>query len=125
MACYAKVGITGRLAREPKQSTVNSTTVINFGVAVYTTKKENDKYVADFYNVNYWGKAAENVLSKLKKGTPVQVYGDLTMDEYVDKSGNKAKNPSIRANEVIVLDVVFGNNAAQKEDNKQPEGLPF
>lgn len=124
MACYAKVAITGRLAREPKQSTVNSTTVINFGVAVYTTKKEGDKYIADFYNVNYWGKAAENIIPRLKKGSPVQVYGDLTLDDYVDKSGNKQKSLSIRASEVIALDAVF-KNAPAKEESTEQEGVPF
>ena len=55
MACYAKVGLTGRLSREPKQSTVNNTTVVNFSVAVFTTKKDaENKYIADFYNVNYF-----------------------------------------------------------------------
>ena len=111
MACYAKVGLTGRLSREPKQNTVNNTTVINFSVAVYTTKKENDKYIADFYNVNFWGKAAETVLPRLKKGTMVQIYGDLQLDDYVDKAGNKQKGLSVRANEVICLD--------QKESKKE------
>lgn len=121
MACYAKVGLTGRLVREPKQNTVNGTTVVNFSIAVFTTKKEGDKYVADFYNVNYWGKAAENVIPKLNKGSLVQVYGDQTMEEYTDKSGNKQKGPSVRANDVIVLDV---QKPAQKEEVKE-EGLPF
>ena len=118
MACYAKVGLTGRLAREPKQNTVNSTTVVNFSVAVYTTKKEGDKYIADYYNVNYWGKAAENVLPKLKKGGLVQVYGDLTLDEYVDKGGNKQKGLSVRANEVIALDA--SKPAPKKEEEEEP-----
>lgn len=105
MACYAKATLVGRLSREPKQSTVNSTTVVNFSVAVFTTKKDADnKYLADFYNVNYWGKAAETVLPRLKKGAKVVVFGDLQQDEYTDHNGNKQKGMSVRANDVICLD---------------------
>ena len=119
MACYAKVGLTGRVAREPKQNTVNNTTVINFSVAVYTTKKKNENYVSDFYNVNYWGKAAEAVLPRLKKGGLVQVYGDLQQDEYT-VNGETRQGMSVRASEVIVLDAQKA--AAKKED---PDEIPF
>lgn len=123
MACWAKISITGRLTREPKQNSVNGTTVINFSVAVFTTKKEGDKYVADYYNVNYWGKAAENVSSKLKKGGLVHVYGDLTLEDYVDKSGNKQKGLSVRASDVISLDASM--NKTQTESKSSEEEYPF
>lgn len=103
MANYAKVALTGRLVREPKSSTHNDTTVISFSVAVYTTKKVDDKYIADYYNVSYWGKAAEAVFPKLAQGTLVQVYGDLYQEDYVDKSGAKRQGMQVRANEVIKL----------------------
>ena len=103
MANYAKVALTGRLVREPRQNTYNGSTVISFTVAVYTTKKVDDKYVADYYNVSYWGKAAESIMPKLSQGTLVQVYGDMYQEEYTDKSGAKKQGLSVRANEVIKL----------------------
>ena len=102
MANYAKVALTGRLVKDPKQSTYNNSTVISFSVAVYTTKKVDEKYVADFYNVSFWGKPAENVFSKLSKGTLVQVYGDLYQESY-EKDGEKRVGMSVRASEVIKL----------------------
>ena len=103
MPNYAKVALTGRLTREPRNGEYNGSTVISFSVAVYTTKKVDDKYVADFYNVSYWGKAAEAVYPKLAQGTLVQVYGDLYQEEYSDKQGNKKQGMSVRASEVIKL----------------------
>jgi single-strand DNA-binding protein len=120
MACYAKVGLTGRLGKDPKQSTVNNTTVINFSVAVRTTKKKNESYVADFYNVNYWGKAAEAVIPKLKKGVLVQVYGDLQQEEY-NYNGETRQSMSVRASDVMVLD--NQKPASKKEDSE--EEMPF
>ena len=119
MACYAKVGLTGRVSREPKQNTVNNTTVINFSVAVYTTKKVNEKYVSDFYNVNYWGKAAEAVLPRINKGSLVQVYGDLQQDEYTS-NGETRQGMNVRASEVIVLDP-----PKQTKKQEETEEVPF
>ncbi len=103
MPNYAKVALTGRLTREPRNGEYNGSTVISFSVAVYTTKKVDDKYVADFYNVSFWGKAAEAVYPKLAQGTLVQVYGDLYQEDYTDKQGNKKQGMSVRASEVIKL----------------------
>ena len=119
MANYAKVALTGRLVREPKQNTYNNSTVISFSVAVYTTKKVDDKYVADYYNVSYWGKAAEIVLPKLDKGTLVQVYGDLYQEEYTDKAGNKRQGMSVRANEVICLNPQKTTAKAKEESTEE------
>ena len=122
MPNYAKVGLTGRLVREPKQNTYNGSTVISFTVAVYTTKKVDDNYVADFYNVSYWGKAAEAVLPKLSKGTLVQVYGDLYQEEYTSKDGEKKQGMTVRANEVIKLKDPEGEKSSKPAPKtKQPE----
>jgi len=113
MANYAKVALTGRLTKEPKKNTYNESTVISFSIAVYTTKKVDDKYIADYYNVSYWGKAAENVFPKLDKGVLVQVYGDLYQEEYTDKNGEKRLGMSVRANEVIKLKDPEANSGAK------------
>jgi len=118
MPNYAKVGLTGRLVREPKQNTYNGSTVISFTVAVYTTKKVDEKYVADYYNVSFWGKQAEAVLPKLNKGTLVQVYGDLYQEEYTSNSGEKKQGMTVRANEVIKL------KDAEEQDKPKPKAKP-
>ena len=128
MANYAKVALTGRLVRDPKQSSYNNNTVISFSVAVYTTKKVDDKYVADYYNVSFWGKPAENIFPKLAKGTLVQVYGDLYQEPY-EKDGEKRVGMSVRANEVIKLKDPEGNanysKPASKTTKQSDEEVPF
>ena len=119
MANYAKLAATGRLVREPKKNTYNNSTVISFSIAVYTTKKVDDKYVTDYYNVSYWGKAAENIFPKLTKGTLVQVYGDLYQEEY-EKDGQKRVGMSCRANEVIKL-----KDPEDQKTTKVTEEEPF
>jgi len=125
MANYAKVALTGRLTKEPKQSTYNNSTVISFSVAVYTTKKVDDKYVADFYNVSYWGKAAETVFPKLDKGVLVQVYGDLYQEDYTDKNGEKRLGMSVRASDVIKLKDPEGTSKPAPKETKPTEEDPF
>ena len=125
MANYAKVALTGRLTKDPEQRTYNNSTVISFSVAVYTTKKVDDKYVADFYSVSYWGKYAENVFPKLKKGTLVQVYGDLYQETYNDKAGNARVGMQVRANEVIRLADPTGAPVKETPKSVNTEEDPF
>ena len=117
MANQAKVAITGRLTGDPRQSNVKGTTVVSFTVAVSTTKKEGDKYIADYYNVSVWGQNGEYIFPKLGKGLPVQVYGDLILQDYKDSAGNDRKSLSFRATDVITL--------AKKESTQPKEEAPL
>ena len=129
MSNCAKVSITGRLTRDPESKNWQGTTVVSFTVAVNTTKKEGEKYIADFYNVSVWGKSGEFILPKLAKGSLVQVYGDLILQPYTDKKTNTEKQSlSVRATDVIPL----SPSAAKKESNDEapapapaPSNVPF
>lgn len=125
MANYAKVALTGRLTKEPRKSEYQGSTVISFSIAVYTTKKVDDKYVADYYNVSYWGKPAENVFTRLNKGTLVQVYGDQYQEEYTDKNGEKRLGMSVRANEVIWLKDAEGTAKPEYKPAETTASQPF
>ena len=104
MSNGAKLGITGRLTKEPKQSkTQNGTTIVSFTVAVNTTKKVNEKYMANFYNVSAWGQVGEFIFPRITKGTMVQVYGDLILDTFTDKNGQERQSLNVRASDVIPL----------------------
>lgn len=121
MADNAKVALTGRLVREPNQSTYNNSTVVSFSLAVNTTKKEGDNYIPDFYSVSIWGKPAEFILPRIQKGTLVQVYGSLQQGEYNDKkTGEKHSCLNVRATEIIPL---TGMKAKKTEENNDDQ--PF
>ena len=121
MSNNAKISLTGRLVRAPKQSTYNNTTVISFTMAVYTTKKVNDKYVSDFYNVSYWGKPAETIFPKLAQGTMVVVHGDVYQEEYTsNKTGEKGLGMSVRATDIIKVKDPEGKGSAAKAAEEDP-----
>lgn len=103
MANGAKVALTGRITKEPALKNWQGTPVVSFSMAVSTTKKEGDNYVSDFYNVSVWGKSGEYILPKIKKGTLVQVYGDLVLQSYVDKNNKERPSLSVRAIDVLPL----------------------
>jgi len=122
MSNCAKVSLTGRLTKEPTQKNWQGTTVVSFTVAVNTTKKEGDKYLSDFYNVSVWGKSGEFILSKIAKGSLVQVYGDLVLQQYKDKNNVEQKSLSVRATDVFPLSV---KPAAKNEENSDDGPDPF
>ena len=118
MADNAKVALTGRLTREPNQSTYNNSTVVSFSIAVNTTKKEGDNYVPDYYQVSIWGKPAEFILPRIQKGTLVQVYGSMQQGEYNDKkTGEKRISLNVRATEIIPLTGMKTQKKSEDDEN--------
>ena len=117
MSNDAKVALTGRLTKDPTKKDWQGTTVVSFTIAVNTTKKEGDKYVADFYNVSVWGKAGEFILPRIWKGAMVQVYGDLILQPYKDKnSGEEKYSLSVRASDVTPLSSKKDNSSQTTDD---------
>lgn len=103
MANGAKVSITGRLTKDPQKSTTkNNTTQVTFSVAVNTTKKVEEKYISNFYNVSVWGQLAEYIYPKIGKGQLVQVYGDLMLDTYTYE-GKERQSLNVKGTDVIPL----------------------
>ena len=121
MSNGAKVILTGRLTKEPKQSTYQGSTVVSFSMAVNTTKKDKDtdKYLADFYNISVWGKTGEFILPRISKGSLVEVIGDLILQNYTS-NGQERQSLSVRAWDVIPLSSV----SAKKETNSNDDGPP-
>ena len=119
MSNGAKISLTGRLTKEPQQKNWQGTTVVSFTMAVNTTKKEGDKYVPDFYNVSVWGKSGEFILPRVTKGSLVQVYGDLILQNYTDKNNVERQSLSVRATDVLPL-----TSNAKKNAQEDDEGAP-
>lgn len=120
MANCAKVGLTGRITKEPSQRNWQGSTVVSFSVAVNTTKKEGDNYISDFYNISVWGKSAEYILPRIQKGSLVQVYGDLMLQPYTGKDGVEKQSLSVRATEVIPLSPSKGSTKKTEENDDPP-----
>lgn len=121
MSNGAKVSLTGRLTKDPTSKDWQGTTVVSFSMAVNTTKKEGDKYIADFYNISVWGKSGEFILPRISKGSLVQVYGDLILQNYKDKNGVERQSLSVRASDVLPL----SSTTPKKETNTSDDPPPF
>lgn len=82
----------------------NGTAFGKFSIAVNKSRKtENNEWVddANYFDVTIWGKTAENLKTKLTKGTQVVVDGFLKQDRW-EKDGQKFSKISIVANSVQI-----------------------
>jgi single-strand DNA-binding protein len=103
MGSLNKVLLIGVLGRDPQeQTTKNGHLLVNLSLAV--TEYSSDKKKVDWYKIDFWNKAAENVLKYCKKGTQVYIEGKLNPNQWQDKDGNKKYNLNILGNSFQILD---------------------
>ena len=96
-----KVIIIGNLTRDPDYATTSGgTPVCNFTVAV---NRRNAEDKTDFFRVTTFNKTAENCSTYLSKGKKVCVVGEVHINEFTDKDGNKRVGVDITASEVEFL----------------------
>jgi len=81
--------IKGNLTRDPElRYTPNGKAIASFGVAVnevWKTEAGEKMEKCHFFDVDAWGRTAENVAQYFKKGKPILVEGKLQMDAWDDK----------------------------------------
>lgn len=88
----ARINFTGNLTRDPELKDVGANKVCSFCVAVNTgKKKDDDTYEANYYNCSAWGKTAEYLMTKLQKGTQVDVCGDVANYAYISDKDKTAR----------------------------------
>lgn len=100
----------------------NGTAKAVVNIAVNRGVKKGDKWEdeASFFDVVIWGKTAENLKSRLTKGTQITVSGYLKQDRW-EKDGQKQSRVQ------IVADLVEVPNVSKKEADEEafPEDNPF
>lgn len=115
---------TGNLTADVELKNVaNDKVVANFSVAVARPHSEE----TDFFNVEVWGKQAENCDKYLKKGSKVLVVGYIKTRSYDDKDGVKRKVWEVNAEQVEFLSPKGNgenNNRPELEDDDDGK-LPF
>jgi len=98
--------LIGRLTKdaELKQSEYS---VSFFTIAVNRKKKQTDgnyEEEASFFDVNIFGKYAEIIIDRLKKGVQVCVTGELKQERWKDKgTGDNRSRIVVLANSVQIL----------------------
>lgn len=83
--------LIGRLANDiDLRYTSNNKPVINQSIAVTRNQKNQEGvYETDFINFQVWGKIAKAMNEYCKKGDLIAIRGQLRVDNYQDKDGNK------------------------------------
>jgi len=84
MSLYA-TGIV-RLITEPAMRTFDSGTVVtNFAGGIQEGKDKDGNWINNAIDCEIWGKPAELIVDKLKKGDSIFVSGNLRRQEWSDK----------------------------------------
>lgn len=89
-----RVVLVGRLTRDADFKVTNSgLQICNFSVAVNRTRKDGDQFVdeANFFDCEYFGRAAEAVNRYLVKGKQVAVDGELRHQRWEQEGQPRSK----------------------------------
>jgi len=94
-----KITATGRIAADAEvRFTPSGDPVASFRIA--SDVGFGDKKTTNWFSCQVWGKRGESLAPHLIKGTPVTVFGALTLREWNDKEGQKRLSPDIRIDEI-------------------------
>lgn len=111
------VSFDGRLAADAElKYTGNGDPVLGFRVA--SDVGFGDKKVTNWFNCAIWGKRGESMQEYMIKGTPVTVYGVLSLRPYKDSQGNEKLSPDVRVNDVTLQGK---KEEGQRQQEHQPE----
>jgi single-strand DNA-binding protein len=89
--------LTGRLGADPEiRYTPGGTQVANFNLAVDRFGANKEK-TTTWIKITAWDKKAKYTADYLTKGSKVLIQGELVIDAWEDKDGNKRTAPSVTA----------------------------
>ena len=86
-----------RIISEPQLKSFDSgNVVVNFAGGINEGKDKDGSYINNAIDVEIWGKSAEIVYDKLKKGDSLFVTGNIRRNEWMDKeTGDKRSKHSL------------------------------
>lgn len=140
MANFNLVVLIGRLTRDPETKTFgNGGMVANFGFVTNGRKKSGSEWVDDpmfidvaVFNRGEFGKLADLVRDRCKKGTPLMIEGKLSLEQWDDKAtGAKRSKHKIVADQIQLLEPrPAGDRSATARDDGPPDddgggSIPF
>lgn len=92
-----KVQLTGRLTRDPESRKAGEATVASFTIAT-NEGKYHDRDLTQFIPCEAWGKDAETILERFRKGDGIIVTdGRIVVDSW-EKDGERKYKTTVRVN---------------------------
>jgi single-strand DNA-binding protein len=111
MSLYA-TGIV-RLITEPAMRTFDSGTVVtNFAGGIQEGKDKDGNWINNAIDCEVWGKSAELIVDKLKKGDSILITGAIRRQEWSDKESGAKRSKHI----LSIQRFEFMPRAAQAEE---------
>lgn len=123
-----KVILIGRLAFDPEgRHTATENFVAKFRLAVEPNyKKKGVETPPNYFDVELWGNAGENLCKYVRKGDEVCIEGELKQGKpWVDKNGSKRQDVFINAaSNVKYLRKAQSNQQGSQPRPPAPQGQP-
>lgn len=120
MRSINKVIIIGNVTRDPEvKRTMGDQYVATFGVATnrdWMTRDGRKEQSTEFHDIVCWGRLAEIVQDRLRKGNLVHIDGFLKTRSWDDTSGVKKFRTEIVAEDLLMLD-----RQQRREENSSTE----
>lgn len=101
-----KVNLCGYVGQDPETRVVGGTKVARVSLATSKTWRDRDgkkQSETTWHHVVVWGTQAEVVERYVRKGSLVQVFGELTYRSYDDRDGVKRVVTEVKATEVVMM----------------------
>lgn len=127
--------IIGRLTKDAVVAKVSAERqVVNFSIAVndsYKPKNSTEvKKIVTYIECSYW--LSTGVAQYLKKGTAVELFGRIGLNVYIGNDSQPHGSLTFHTSNIKIIafasdnpSAIKENNAAPKQDEKDPDDLPF
>ena len=105
--------LMGRITKDPQETKIGETTIVNFDIAVDNIRKEKDgTRGTTFLPVVCFNNIGENVVNHLHKGSKIALRGSIQQRTYLAKDGSKRNVYEVIADSIEFLD--------QKQEPAEP-----
>ena len=122
------IDLIGRITQEIGENDFGyvstGTAKLTLHIANNESRKKGEKWEDEvsYFDVTVWGKPAENLKQKIRKGLSVGISGRLKQDRW-EKDGQKKSKIYINADSVQILEKT--EKKAEANNDGFPEDFPF
>ncbi len=115
-----RVQLLGHLGQDPEVKPTSNSTLVKLRIATnesYKDKKGEYQDYTQWHTLVAWGKLAENMADKLRKGSHLLVNGKLSNSQWEGKDGAKRYSTEVLVRDYIHLNKPKGGASAESTEN--------